>query len=87
MLMGSTSSANPNAARGMGRATPPENTDPKRLSLNQAAEQIDAMLVAGGALMRVNDAARRDGIIVAQQHRGYNPATAVPTAGTRCDSS
>jgi len=77
--------ANPNAARGMGRATPPENTDPKRLSLNQAAEQIDAMLVAGGALMRVNDAARRDGIIVAQQHRGYNPATAVPTVILRND--
>jgi Zn-dependent M28 family amino/carboxypeptidase len=48
-------------------------------------ERIDAMLVANGALMRVNDAARGEGVIVAQQHRGYDPATAVPTVVLRND--
>jgi Zn-dependent M28 family amino/carboxypeptidase len=43
------------------------------------------MLVAGGALVRVNDAARGEGIIVAQQHRGYDPSTAVPTVILRND--
>jgi carboxypeptidase Q len=77
---------NPNAGRGFGgRGGAQENTDPSRLTLNQVAEQIDAMLVAGGALMRVNDAARGEGIIVAQQHRGYDIATAVPTVVVRND--
>ena len=43
------------------------------------------MLVAGSAAVRVNDAARADGIIVAQQHRGYDPTTAVPTVILRND--
>ena len=40
----------------------------------QVGEAIDAMLLKGGAVMRINDAARGDGIIVAQQHRAYDPA-------------
>jgi carboxypeptidase Q len=75
---------NPNGGRGFGGRTP-EKTDPDRLSLNQVAEQIDAMLVSGGALMRINDAGRGEGIIVAQQHRGYDVATAVPTVVLRND--
>ena len=43
------------------------------------------MLLAGGALVRVNDAARGEGIIVAQQHRGYDAAKAVPTVILRND--
>ncbi len=69
---------------GRGGNTPPP-TDPLRYSLNDANSKIDAMLVAGGAAIRVNDAARADGIIVAQQHRGYDPATAVPTVILRND--
>jgi carboxypeptidase Q len=34
---------------------------------------------SGGAVVRLNDAARGDGIIVAQQHRAYDPAKTVPT--------
>ena len=49
------------------------------------AEQIDAMLVAGGAAVRLNDAARGDGVIVAQQNRAYDPAKAVPTLILRND--
>jgi hypothetical protein len=59
--------------------------DPNRLTAAQVQEQIDAMLVANGALVRLNDAARGEGIIVAQQHRGYDPATAVPTVILRND--
>jgi hypothetical protein len=74
-------SANP---FGRGGFTPPP-ADPMRYSLNEANAKVDAMLVAGGAAVRVNDAARADGIIVAQQHRGYDPATAVPTVILRND--
>ena len=79
---------NPNGGRGgrgggagRGAATP----DPARFTANEVNDQIDAMLVANGALLRVNDAARGEGIIVAQQHRGYDPATAVPTVIVRND--
>jgi len=75
--------ANPNGGRGGRGPAAPE--DPSRYSLNEVNERIDAMLVANGALMRVNDAARGEGVIVAQQHRGYDPATAVPTVVLRND--
>jgi carboxypeptidase Q len=78
---------NPNAGRGRGGfggrggATP----DPNRLTPAQVAEQIDAMLVAGSAAVRLNDAARGDGVIVAQQNRAYDSAKAVPTLILRND--
>ena len=80
---------NPNGGRGgrggggagRGAATP----DPTRFTPVEVNEQVDAMLVANGALVRVNDAARGEGIIVAQQHRGYDPTTAVPTVILRND--
>ena len=81
---------NPNAGRGRGGfgrgggrggAAP----DPNRLTPAQVTEQIDAMLVAGGAAVRLNDAARGDGVIVAQQNRAYDPAKAVPTLILRND--
>jgi hypothetical protein len=80
---------NPNAGRGRGGfggggrggATP----DPNRLTAVQVAEQIDAMLVAGGAAVRLNDAARGDGVIVAQQNRAYDPSKTVPTLILRND--
>ena len=64
---------------------PAPTPDPTRYTLNEANAKVDEMLVAGGAAVRVNDAARGDGIIVAQQHRGYDPATAVPTVILRND--
>lgn len=66
------------------RGNPPV-PDPTRYTLNEANAKVDAMLVAGGAAVRINDAARAEGIIVAQQHRGYDPATAVPTVILRND--
>ncbi len=64
-----------------GRGTP----DPNRLTAAQVGEKLDAMLLAGGAVMRVNDAARGEGIIVAQQHRAYDPSKTVPTVILRND--
>ena len=82
--------ANPNAGRfgrgpggpGGPNATPP---DPNRLTPVQAAEQIDAMLIEGGALLRINDAARGEGVIVALQHRAYDIAKTVPAVILRND--
>jgi carboxypeptidase Q len=66
---------------GRGGATP----DPNRLTAIQVGEKLDAMLLEGGAIVRVNDAARGEGIIVAQQHRAYDPAKTVPTIILRND--
>jgi carboxypeptidase Q len=77
--------ANPSGGGfGRGGNTPPP-ADPTRYTPNEANAKVDAMLVAAGASVRVNDAARADGIIVAQQHRGYDPSTAVPTVILRND--
>jgi carboxypeptidase Q len=67
---------------GRGRGGP---ADPNRLTAIQVAEQADAMLIAGGALMRINDAARGEGIIVAQAHRAYDVTKTVPTVILRND--
>jgi carboxypeptidase Q len=75
---------NPSGGGGRGGNTPPP-ADPARYTPNEANAKVDAMLVAAGATVRVNDAARADGIIVAQQHRGYDPSTAVPTVILRND--
>ena len=53
--------------------------DPSRVSARAVDEAIDAMLVAGGALVRVNDAARDHGQIRAFNNRTFDPARAVPT--------
>jgi carboxypeptidase Q len=57
--------------------------DPTRLTAFQIAEQIDAMLVAGGAVARVNDAGRDHGQIRAFQNRTYDVGKAVPTVVLR----
>ncbi len=76
--------AHPSGSAGFPRSNPPA-PDPTRDTPNEANAKVDAMLVAGGAAVRVNDAARAEGIIVAQQHRGYDPSTAVPTVILRND--
>jgi hypothetical protein len=75
----------PSGGGGFGPRGNPPTPDPTRYTPNEANAKVDAMLVAGGAAVRINDAARADGIIVAQQHRGYDPATAVPTVILRND--
>ena len=56
---------------------PPEG--PKRLSGREVADQIDAFLVANGALARVNDGGRAHGQIRAFNNRTFDTAKAVPT--------
>jgi carboxypeptidase Q len=69
------------ARGGRGGGTPDSN----RLTPVQVAEQIDTMLISGGALLRANDAARGEGIIVVQAHRAYNVEKTVPTVILRND--
>jgi len=59
--------------------------DPSRLTTAQVSDAVDAMLISGGALVRLNDGARPDGIIVAQQHRAYDPTKTIPTVILRND--
>jgi Zn-dependent M28 family amino/carboxypeptidase len=49
----------------------------------QIDEQVDAFLVASGAKLRVNDAAREHGQIIAFNNRTYDLAKAVPTVVMR----
>ena len=66
---------------GGGRGEP----DPKYLSNNKVEEIVDAMLVSGGAVGKLNDAARGSGLIFAQQDHMYDPAKTVPTIIVRND--
>jgi carboxypeptidase Q len=81
---------NPNAGRGgrggfgAGRGGRGD-TEPNRMTAIQVGEAIDEMLLKGGAILRINDAARAEGIIVAQQNRAYDPSKTVPTVILRND--
>jgi carboxypeptidase Q len=69
--------ANPDAGafgRGRGPAGPPPP-----MTAAQIAEQVDQFLVASGARVRVNDAAREHGQIIAFNNRTYDLARALPT--------
>ena len=52
---------------------------PKRLPAREVVEQIDAFLVANGALARLNDGGRAHGQIRAFNNRTFDTAKAVPT--------
>ena len=54
-----------------------------KLTANQAAEMIDAWLLANGGLMRINDAGREFGQIRAFHNRTFDPAKTVPTVVLR----
>jgi carboxypeptidase Q len=59
--------------------------DPTRMTANEVNDQVDKMLLDGGALVRLNDAARPVGIIVAQAHRAYDVTKTIPTVIVRND--
>jgi carboxypeptidase Q len=63
---------------GRGNATPPGT-----LPAAVVNERIDAMLVASGALVRLNDAGRDHGQIRAFQNRTYDTSKVVPTVVLR----
>jgi hypothetical protein len=66
----------PNVAAQQNAATPP---DPSRVPVREIAAAVDAMLVSGGALVRVNDAGRDHGQIRAFASAGYDPSKTIPT--------
>jgi len=72
--------ANPDGG-GFGRGGAPANPAP--MSALQYNRVIDEFLVTHGAKMRVDDAGREHGQIIAQQNRTYDPAKAVPTVEMR----
>ncbi len=73
---------NPNAGQfgPRGNQQPP---DPEVLTAAKINEQIDAMLDANGALLRVNDARMDHGLIRAFNNRTYDGSKAVPTVVLR----
>lgn len=75
---------NPNAGQG---GPPPgvqrQPPDPSILTGAQINEQIDAFLVANGALMRINDARMEHGLIRAFNNRTFDGAKALPTVVLR----
>jgi hypothetical protein len=71
----------PMAAMMQPPATPPQG--PPRLDGRRIDEQLDAFLVANGAVVRVNDAGREHGQIRAFNNRTFDVAKAVPTVVVR----
>jgi carboxypeptidase Q len=63
--------------------SPASDGGPARLTANQISEQLDAFLLASGALVRVNDAGRDHGQIRAFNNRSFDPAKVVPTVIVR----
>ena len=76
---------NPNGGRrgGFGGGRGRGNADPSRVTANEMRDMLDAWMLANGALVRVNDAARDHGLIVAQQHNAYDPSKTIPTVIVR----
>ena len=64
-------------------APAPAPAPPTRLSTTQVNAQVYEFLIANGALVRVNDAARDHGIIRAFSNNTYDPARAIPTVVLR----
>ncbi|HMB80237.1 MAG TPA: M20/M25/M40 family metallo-hydrolase [Vicinamibacterales bacterium] len=73
---------NPNGGRG-GRGGGRGDQPAPPMTARQIDEQVDTFLVANGAKVRVNDAAREHGQIIAFNNRTYDVARAVPTVVMR----
>ncbi len=70
---------NPNAGRGRGGRGPAAPPDPSRLTPQQVARAVDQFLVDNGALVRIHDAGRAYGLIIAQQNNTYDWTRSIPT--------
>ena len=62
-----------------GNRRQPPPLGPGQLSRQEVARAVDQFLVDNGALVRINDAGRAHGVIVAQQNNTYDWSRAVPT--------
>jgi len=63
---------------GGGRPQAPERP-PGQMTPQEVARAVDQFLVDNGALVRINDAGRAYGVIVAQQNNTYDSSRVVPT--------
>jgi carboxypeptidase Q len=73
---------NPNAGRGQfggGGRGPTAPLPPGQLTTQEVARAVDQFLVENGALVRINDAGRPYGLIIAQQNNTYDWTRTVPT--------
>jgi hypothetical protein len=73
---------NPTAGQ-FGRGGRGGNQTPPPMTTNEINRRVDEFLVANGARLRVNDAAREHGQIIAFNNRTYDLARAVPTVVLR----
>ena len=71
------------ARRPQGRGNAAAPPAPGQLGATAVGEQVDGMLVAAGALVRINDAGRDHGQIRAFNNRTFDLARAVPTVVLR----
>ncbi len=62
-----------------------QNQRPGVLNNNQVTQQIDEFLIANAALVRVNDAAREHGQLIAYANRAYDVSKGLPTVILRND--
>lgn len=62
-----------------GNRPQPAPLGPGQLSRQEVARAVDQFLIDNGALVRINDAGRAHGVIVAQQNNTYDWSRAVPT--------
>ncbi len=71
--------------RGEGRGGRGDQPAPREgaMAANDVTQRISDFLVASGARLRINDAAREHGQIIAFQNRSYDMAKAVPTVVMR----
>jgi len=69
----------PKNPRGGFNFTPPPPPPPGHLTRQEVNRVVDQFLADNGALVRINDAARPHGVIVAQQNGTYDWSRAVPT--------
>lgn len=63
----------------------PQKLPEGQLTRQEVSRQVDQFLVDNGALVRINDAGRAHGVIVAQQNGTYDWTRAVPTLVMRND--
>ncbi len=74
---------NPDAGRGGRGGAGRGDQPPPPMTANEISRRVDEFLVANGAALRVNDAAREHGQIIAFHNRTYDLAKAVPTVVMR----
>ena len=74
---------NPNAGQFGGGRGRGNDQPPPPMSTNEINRQVDEFLVASGAKIRINDAGREHGQIIAFNNRTYDLAKAVPTVVMR----